>query len=113
MLTWEIAIKQATNFILECLKYGIIIEKTILFGSVAKNEQRETSDIEIALISSAFTGNFIYNNRLTSKINIRFPLIEVHHFNSDYFKKADPFISEITATGYEIKWTDNVASRIQ
>jgi len=104
MLTREIAINQATNFILDCLKYGINIERAILFGSVAKNEQKETSDIDIALISNSFTQNFIYNSRLTSRINIKYPLIEVHHFNNDYFKKGDPFISEITATGYEIIW---------
>jgi len=104
MLTREIAVKQATDFILDCLKFGISIEKAILFGSVAKNEQREYSDIDIALISNQFTSNFILNNKLTSKINIRFPLIEVHHFNSDYFKKGDPFINEINATGFEVKW---------
>ncbi|HAQ19758.1 MAG TPA: hypothetical protein DCR40_11075 [Prolixibacteraceae bacterium] len=104
MLTREIAIKQATDFILDCFKYGISIEKAILFGSVAKNEQREYSDIDIALISDQFTNNFILNNKLTSKINIRFPLIEVHHFNSDYYKKGDPFINEINATGFEVKW---------
>lgn len=104
MLTREIAIKQATDFILDCLKYGISIEKAILFGSVAKNEQREYSDIDIALISNQFTDNFILNNKLTSKINIRFPLIEVHHFNSDYYKKGDPFINEINSTGFEVKW---------
>ena len=104
MLTREIAIKQATDFILDCLKYGINIEKAILFGSVAKNEQREYSDIDVALISSQFTKDFIFNNRLTSKINIRFPLIEVHHFNSEYFKLGDPFINEINATGLELKW---------
>ena len=104
MLTREIAIKQATDFILDCLKYGISIEKAILFGSVAKNEQREYSDIDIALISNQFTNNFILNNKLTSKINIRFPLIEVHHFNSDYYKKGDPFINEINSTGFEVKW---------
>ncbi|MDP2890777.1 MAG: nucleotidyltransferase domain-containing protein [Bacteroidota bacterium] len=104
MLTREIAIKQATDFILDCLKFGISIEKAILFGSIAKNEQREYSDIDIALISSQFTNNFILNNKLTSKINIRFPLIEVHHFNSDYYKKGDPFINEINSTGFEVKW---------
>lgn len=90
MFTREIAIKQATDFILDCFKNGISIEKVILFGSVAKNEQREYSDIDIALISDQFTNKFILNNKLTSKINIWFPLIEVHHFNSDYYKKGDP-----------------------
>jgi hypothetical protein len=50
MLTREIAIKQATDFVLDCFK------------------------------------------------------IEVHHFNSDYYKKGDPFINEINATGFEVKW---------
>jgi len=104
MLTREIAIKQATDFITDCIKYGIHIEKAILFGSVAKNEQREFSDIDIALISDEFTKNFIANSRLTSKINIKYPLIEVHHFNSDYFKQGDPFINEINTTGFEIRW---------
>jgi predicted nucleotidyltransferase len=102
MLTREIAITQATEFIYECIKYGILIEKAILFGSLAKNQQRETSDIDIALVSKEFTKNFIYNNKLTSKINIKYPLIEVHHFNSEYFKIGDPFINEINSTGLEI-----------
>jgi len=74
---------------------------------VAKNEQREFSDIDIALISSQFTKNFITNNKLTAKIHIRFPLIEVHHFNSEYYKLGDPFITEINSTGVEIKWKEN------
>ena len=88
MLTREIAITQATDFILDCIKYGINIEKAILFGSVVKNEQREYSDIDIALVSDQFTNNFVLDSKLTSKINIRFPLIEVHHFNSEYLRKV-------------------------
>jgi predicted nucleotidyltransferase len=107
MLTREIAIKQATDFVLDCFNYGINIEKAILFGSVAKNEQRDFSDIDIALISKDFTKNFIFNNRMTSKINVKYPLIEAHHFNADYFKLGDPFINEITSTGIELKWFYN------
>lgn len=107
MFTREIAIKQATDFVLDCFKYGINIEKAILFGSVAKNEQRDYSDIDIALISKDFTKNFIINNRMTSKINIKYPLIEVHHFNTDYFISGDPFINEITSNGIELKWISN------
>lgn len=107
MVTREIAIKQATDFILDCYKNGISIEKAFLFGSVAKNQQRDFSDIDIALVSKDFTRNFVFNNRLTSKINIKYPMIEVHHFNSDYFKNSDPFIQEITSTGFEINWNEN------
>lgn len=103
MLTREIAIKQAIDFVLDCFNQGLSIEKAYLFGSVAKNEQHDFSDIDIALISDQFTKNFLFNNRLTSKINIKYPLIEVHHFNTDYFKNGDPFISEITSTGVELK----------
>jgi len=42
--------KQATNFVLECYTQGISIEKAYLFGSIAKNRQRDFSDIDIALI---------------------------------------------------------------
>jgi uncharacterized protein len=104
MLTREIAIKQAKDFITDCIKYGINIEKAFLFGSIAKDQQREFSDIDIALVSDQFSKNFIANSRLTSKINIKYPLIEVHHFNSNYFKSGDPFIKEITTTGFEISW---------
>ncbi len=104
MLTREIAINQVQNFVKDCLNNGINIDKAVLFGSVAKNKQSAYSDIDIALISSQFTKNFIYNNKLTSKINIKYPLIEVHHFNTDYFNQGDPFVNEITTTGFEIKW---------
>jgi predicted nucleotidyltransferase len=112
MFTREIAIKQATDFVTDCFEYGINIEKAILFGSVAKNEHRDFSDIDIALISKDFTKNFISNNRMTSKINIKYPLIEVHHFNTEYFTLGDPFISEITSTGIELKWINNEAIEI-
>ncbi len=102
MLTREIAINQAKTFVETCIRHGILIEKAILFGSVAKNQIRDYSDIDLALVSSQFSNNFIKNNKITSKINIKFPLIEVHHFNSDYYENSDPFIEEIKAMGIEI-----------
>jgi len=102
MLTKEIAINQAKDFIKDCIISGINIEKAILFGSVVNERFNEFSDIDIALISSGFSENFVINARMTSKINIKYPLIEVHHFNTEYFKKGDPFIDEINNTGVEI-----------
>ena len=102
MLTKENAINEAKAFVEACKNKGIAIEKAILFGSVVKDRQHEYSDIDIALISSRFTKNFINNTKLTTPVNIKFPAIEVHHFNSEYYKQGDPFINEINATGLEI-----------
>ena len=102
MLTREIAITQAKAFVEACLQQGILVDKAILFGSVAKNQIRDYSDIDLALVSSQFSNNFIKNNKFTSKINIKFPLIEVHHFNNVYYQNGDPFIEEIKAMGIEI-----------
>jgi predicted nucleotidyltransferase len=89
MYSRETAIALSQNFVSDCLKQGIKIEKAILFGSMAKNQQTENSDIDVALIS----------NKMTSKINIKYPNIEIHHFNNDYYKNSDPFIDEINKTG--------------
>ena len=46
-----------------------------------------------------FGNSFIINNKMTSKINIKYPFIEIHHFNNDYYKNSDPFLDEINKTG--------------
>ncbi len=102
MFTREIAITQAKAFVEACSQQEILIDKAIVFGSVAKNQISEYSDIDLALVSSQFSNNFIKNNKITSKINIKFPLIEVHHFNSTYYQNSDPFIDEIKNMGLEI-----------
>ncbi len=66
---------------------------------MANNQQTENSDIDVALISNMFGNNFILNNKMTSKINIKYPHIEIHHFNNDYYKNSDPFIDEINKKG--------------
>ncbi|MEA2041826.1 MAG: nucleotidyltransferase domain-containing protein [Bacteroidota bacterium] len=103
MYTKKNAIETAENFVLDCIKSGIHIDKALLFGSYAKGKQHKFSDIDIALISKQFTLNFLHNNKLTSKINIYYPDIEVHHFNTEYFNSGDPFIYEINTNGYELK----------
>ena len=92
----------AQKFVTECSQSGLKIEAAILFGSHAQNRQSEHSDIDLALVSSDFGKNFLDNNHKTSKVNIRFPDIEVHHFNKDYFEKGDPFIDEINKTGIKL-----------
>ena len=104
MYSRKTAIESAQRFVSDCIKAGIQIDKAILFGSYAKGEQHKFSDIDLALISKQFTLNFLHNNKFTSKINIYYPDIEVHHFNTDYFNSGDPFTYEISTSGYELEW---------
>lgn len=103
MYSTETAITLSQNFVSDCIKNGIEIDKAILFGSMAKKQQTENSDVDIALISNMFGKNFILNNKMTSKINIKYPYLEIHHFNKEYYIKSDPFIDEINKTRIVIK----------
>ncbi len=102
MFTTETAINQAREFVDLCKKNNLEIQKAILFGSYAQNNFNDFSDIDLALVSSQFSNNSILNNKLTSKINIKFPYIEVHHFNTNYFNNGDAFIAEINKNGIEL-----------
>ena len=56
MVTKEAAIKQVQSLAREIKKSGLKLRKVILFGSYAKGEQREYSDIDVALIADEFSG---------------------------------------------------------
>jgi predicted nucleotidyltransferase len=77
-------------------------KKVILFGSYAKGNFHEDSDIDIAVVFSD------YNNRmdrqlelmkLTRKIDSR---IEPHPFRENEFEISNPFVNEIMKYGQEI-----------
>ena len=96
------AIKLVKQFLDDCIKSGVSVTSAWMFGSYAKGNPREFSDIDLALVSDDFTRNFIENNHKTALINFNYPDIEVHHFNRKLFMQQDPFIDEIKATGIEI-----------
>src|ERR1700747_2017663 len=97
------AINIAKEFVQTCEKKGIPINSAFLFGSFAKGQQREYSDIDVALISDSFSpDDFIENSHKTALINWKFPDIEVHHFNTQIFTLDNSFINEIKRTGIRI-----------
>ena len=102
MVEKSAAIATAKAFVLSCIKTGLPVKEALLFGSYAKGEQRQNSDIDVALVSDVFTFNFIENNHQTALINYEYPDIEVHHFNAEDFKKETSFINEIKRTGIKI-----------
>ncbi len=50
-------IRDIKNYVAELKKSGIPVQKVVLFGSWARGQVREESDIDVALISDAFSGD--------------------------------------------------------
>jgi predicted nucleotidyltransferase len=103
MVTRELAINTAKSFIRDCKSNGLTFYKVLIFGSVAKDNLHEWSDIDLLLISDQFNDNVFDNLKLYSKINIKYPLIETHPYPTKYYKNGDCFISEIVKDSIEIK----------
>lgn len=90
------------NYIKEVSKY-YNIDTVILFGSYAKGNEHEDSDIDIAIISSDITDRFddmAKMMKLTWTTDVR---IEPHPIKKeDYEEVSDPFIEEIINTGIKV-----------
>ena len=102
MLTREIAINTAKDFINACKLEKVFFNKVILFGSTISDDTNQNSDIDLLLISDQFGYSKWQNLGLIAKINKRYRLIEPHTFPTEYFLKGDPFINEIKKSGIEI-----------
>lgn len=89
-----------SKYIEELEKNGIPILKAILFGSHAKGKAEPESDIDIALISIAFTGDRFEDRRrivpLRRKIDSR---IEPIPFRPEDFENGGALAEEVKKTG--------------
>ncbi len=105
MVTQQIAIKKVSDFTQELKSLGIHLRKVILFGSYARNEQRQWSDIDVAIAADEFIGIGYNDRKFFSMINIKneYMEIETKTYPTDYFNEGDPFIDEIKRTGIEIE----------
>jgi len=91
----EFAIKTVTDFVNECRSKGLTFYKILLFGSYAKGDASEYSDIDLLLVSDQFTNNVFENLKLYSKINIKYPKIETHPYPTAEYLQGNDFIKEI------------------
>ena len=76
---------------------GISLSHVILFGSYARNEQRDYSDIDIALVSDSFEGLSILDVEPFRDIKMQSPykILELHTFNTAEFESGENgFIDE-------------------
>ncbi len=94
-------IKIAKAFIRKAKKV-IKIDSAYLFGSTVKGNSDKYSDIDIAIISSEFTGNtFADLRKLNSLIIETDPRIEVHTYPKHRFGKT-MFSNYIKKTGIKL-----------
>jgi predicted nucleotidyltransferase len=89
---------------LEALKrHNIPIKEAILFGSYAKGNQREWSDIDIALVSEVFVGDRIDDKDKIRKITLSVSSeIEVIPFSPKDFNLQNPLAKEILTSGIRL-----------
>lgn len=105
-LTQEAAIDRVRQFVSEIQLGGILLSRAILFGSYARNEQRDYSCINIALVSESFQGLAILDVEPFRDIKMKphYVMFEIHTFNTANFERGDNgFIDEeIKPKGIEI-----------
>jgi len=94
------------------LKKAMPIDKVYLYGSYAKGNPHETSDVDICFFSHAFESQRpldILTELFYLKIKYdKDLLIEPNAFPSSELYNDNPFVKEILRTGREIDDTANV-----
>ncbi|MFQ5714653.1 MAG: nucleotidyltransferase domain-containing protein [Candidatus Scalinduaceae bacterium] len=102
-ITEDSVIKIVKMYIEELEKNGIKISEAVIFGSHAKGVVHDDSDIDIALISDAFTGDRFEDRRrivpLRRRIDSR---IEPIPFRPEDFNDGRMLVEEIKSTGKRI-----------
>lgn len=82
--------------------FGFPFQKAILFGSYAKGNPHEYSDIDLAVWSAAFTDPYFTIIEKVAPLRRTYKNIELHPFSIADNAENNPFIKEIENTGVEI-----------
>lgn len=78
---------------------GFPFQKAVLFGSYAKGNPHELSDIDLAVWSAAFTDDYFTIIEKVAPLRRTYNNIEIHPFNLEDNGENNPFIKEIENTG--------------
>jgi predicted nucleotidyltransferase len=103
MLTQQDCIRAATEFARRVKQKGIHLRRAILYGSYSRNQQKEHSDIDIALVADEFIGVGFEDVKLFLDTLRDYILIQPKTYSTEDFEKGDPFVKEILRTGIELK----------
>ena len=86
----------------ELLRDTFDFKKIILFGSYAKGNSCEDSDIDVAIVFSDYDNRLdrqVELMKLTRQIDTR---IEPHPFRENEFDISNPFVNDIVSYGTEV-----------
>jgi len=98
-------IEIAKIYLQEVEKSGIRIGKAYLYGSYSRGENRKESDIDIAIISSDFTGDRFQDALRLKKLRWNIDLrIEPMPIKSEDFTEDNPLVNEIIKNGITLIW---------
>ncbi|PIP16473.1 MAG: hypothetical protein COX46_02020 [bacterium (Candidatus Ratteibacteria) CG23_combo_of_CG06-09_8_20_14_all_48_7] len=82
---------------------GVRIDSLYLYGSRVRRKGRESSDIDVAVISGDFTGNFLDDlEKIMPALLQSDPAIEAVFFPPEDFQEENPLVWEILHTGVKI-----------
>ena len=91
------------KYILALIENNIFVEQAVLFGSYARGNYSEWSDIDIAVVSKAFEGSRIKDRNKIRRITLSISSdIQVLPYRPEDFIPDDPFVREIIETGVRL-----------
>ena len=83
------------------------IKSVYLFGSYAKGEAKEYSDIDLAVVSDKFEGSRFFDKEKLNKYILKTSIdLEIHPFRTVDFTEDNPFVKEIITNGIKVNISD-------
>jgi len=104
VVTQQVTIRTVQSLAKQIMDSGIHLKRVYLYGSFARNQQHENSDIDVALVADEFTGVGFDDIRLFVRYLRKYTMIQARTYSTEYFEQGDPFIDEIKETGIEINF---------
>ena len=95
--------KTIAKYIRALKENHVNVEQAVLFGSYAKGNYSEWSDIDLAVVSRAFEGSWIKDRKKIRAITLSISSdIQVLPYRPEDFVADDPFVREIIETGIRL-----------
>ena len=102
MVTIRNAKERIKNLVIDLKKSGYNPSRVILFGSLAKQQATEWSDIDVAIWDDRFEGSAAIDYEPILPLLRKYPRLELHPFHTTETADTNPFIIEIEKEGIEI-----------